>query len=209
MRDQAPPEDRTTRRARQIQESHAAIGEFVEAFELLVTHLRSGCGEFIPVRQELLDIILHHDAMTAKPLFDIWRALASVTRSLWSAGTPTKEDDSDKQMMNAVMKYIAKEFDTAMSNRNMLLHGTWFIGWASATDEDFSHIDLLKAKVKATGLHHLETPKTKEEITTMTQQIRALRPLIVEASFTVKRNARFRDRFVQNGDKWLAPKTQA
>ena len=203
------PEDKATRRLRQIQASHAAIGEFVEAFELLIMLLRVGCMGFIPVHQQLLDVILHHESMSARPLFDIWRALASVTRSLHAAASPSKEDASDKAVMDGVMKYIAKEFESAVSNRNMLLHGTWFIGWANATQTDFSNISLDKAKVRATGVHRLETPTTKEEIIAITQQIKTLRPLIAEVSCTVKRNEKFGDRFVRNGNKWLAPQSQA
>ena len=147
--------------------------------------------------------------MTAKPLFEIWRALASVMRSLHSVNSPVKHGDSDTQIMNAVMKYIAKEYEMAVSNRNMLLHGTWFIGWGNAETEDFSKIDLMKARVNSTGLRHLETPKKKVEISALTQQVRALRPLIVAATFAVDRNARFGDRFSRDGDKWLAPQTQA
>jgi hypothetical protein len=157
----------------------------------------------------LTDVVFHHEAMTAKPIFDIWRALLVTMKSLHEANAPSHDGPDDIATMNRILKYIAKEYQTAVGNRNMLLHGTWFIGWGNETTEDFSNLDLMKAKVTATGLTYMATPKSKEEIIALTQQIAALRPLIVEATMDAKRNVRFQDRFVKAGLVWTAPRAQA
>jgi hypothetical protein len=45
-----------------------------------------------------------------------------------------------------------------------MLHGTWFIGWTSQADEDFSELKVSKFKPTAKGFESAPTPKNIDEI---------------------------------------------
>jgi len=59
-------------------EQYESLGRFVEAFERAVNELRE-CSITLIERDgkhtRLIEVALHHQALTAKPLFDIFRAL--------------------------------------------------------------------------------------------------------------------------------------
>ena len=87
--------------AKNTKEQYEALGRFVEAFELMVDEIRGICGDCVsmtvgaikPVkpddksweewikeegdRRHLISIPFHHQGMTAKPLFDIMRAIVA------------------------------------------------------------------------------------------------------------------------------------
>src|SRR5258707_5279501 len=60
---------------------YEALGLFVESFEMMVNEVREICIERLcsglggSERERLTEIPFHHQAMTAKPLFDIMRAI--------------------------------------------------------------------------------------------------------------------------------------
>jgi hypothetical protein len=61
-------------------EQYEMLGRFVEAFELMVNEVREICI-FLAARDvrnaALVETILHHQALSAKPLIDILRALVA------------------------------------------------------------------------------------------------------------------------------------
>ena len=65
-----------------IREQYEALGRFVEAFEQMVHEARSACEFLLDPkleRQSVVSTALHHSIMTAKPLFEIMRAVVAET----------------------------------------------------------------------------------------------------------------------------------
>jgi hypothetical protein len=60
------------------QEQYEALGRFVVAFEAMVNEVRDCSINLLLTEDEvsaLVDIAFHHPVLTAKPLFEIFRAL--------------------------------------------------------------------------------------------------------------------------------------
>jgi len=85
--------DKATRR-KHAEEVFAALGFFVQGFERVVSSLRGHCTEMVmgfkrgisfdpafpyavamTAHIKISAMIFHHDAITARPLLDLWRAL--------------------------------------------------------------------------------------------------------------------------------------
>ena len=59
-------------------EQHEALGRFVEAFEAMVNEVRESTIALIErdgKHCRLIEIVLHHQVLTAKPLYEIFRAV--------------------------------------------------------------------------------------------------------------------------------------
>jgi hypothetical protein len=59
---------------------YEALGRFVEAFEAMVNETRSASISILSrvgAQANLLDVVFHHSALSAKPLFEIMRALVA------------------------------------------------------------------------------------------------------------------------------------
>jgi len=115
------------RREKNTKEQYEALGRFVEAFEAMVDKARSVSIELLSrsaAHEDLVTIALHHPAMTAKPLFEIMRAIIAEV---------LKDDHhklhNDRHLFAAVLRQISAEYMTLVSTRNNLLHGTWFVGY--------------------------------------------------------------------------------
>jgi hypothetical protein len=159
----AEPESREATYKAQTAEQFEAIGRFVQAFELMVDATRMASYSILsqgdPKRGQLVNVVLFHQSMTAKPHFDIMRGLYGVLIQEY----PTLLQD-DKETINAVLKFCANEHEKLTNLRNDLLHGTWHIGWASPDQQDFSEMLVHKAKVWTSGYKFADLPKTAAEL---------------------------------------------
>ena len=129
----------------------------VELFRFNISILMSGISQ---KSQRLLNIMLHHQALTAWPLFEITRGMAA----------EIVLDDSnsieaiDKTAAQAIFTQMASDVQVLVQKRNHFLHGTWFIGWASPEDQDFSKIQLVKYKTTKDGFASETPPADVSEI---------------------------------------------
>jgi hypothetical protein len=154
------PETREARYNRQTTENFAAIGRFVQAFELMVHATRTGSLLLVAKdhsQQALLNRILHHSALSAMPLFEIWRSLVTaIVTELLPNLAPEQRDTT-----LLVLSQLAKDFQEIVAERNKLLHATWLIGWAGSGEQDFSRAPAMKFswdKKGALSSHVAETP---------------------------------------------------
>jgi hypothetical protein len=98
--------------------------------------------------EKLVEVMFHADSMTAKPLFDIMRALIFE----WVKQPFLKVKQSDRDILSGVLKEITTNYSELVNTRNMLLHGTWRIGSYSLDDPKFETFGLTKYKLTKAGL---------------------------------------------------------
>jgi hypothetical protein len=166
-----------------------ALGSLVEAFELMVAEARESAILLIerdPHHSRLVSIALHHQNLTAKPIIDIFRAVAAEIiidavkrKAAASEGKsydllPLRFDLSenpldltiqDREALFGALKAIHSEYDDIQSARNGLLHATWLIGYPSKSDPKGEGFEIYKYAASANGLSRIMTlPKTREEL---------------------------------------------
>ena len=131
--------------------AYEALGRFVESFEGMVHEARSISIRLLAqetYHTDLVGVALHHQVFTAKPIFEIWRALiieivniavgahekrkepgfSHFAPVVDESGTPIDISPSDREIFFGVLKTIGKEYQELANIRNGLLHGTWWIG---------------------------------------------------------------------------------
>jgi hypothetical protein len=169
-------------------EQYEALGRFVEAFELMVNEVREVCIERICTgvgsseREHLVEISFHHQAMTAKPLYDIMRAIIAEL-----VNKPTSRHHADNAKIKALLGHIEGEYNHLYNKRNELLHGTWLIGYVSADDPDASEFLIRKYKTSADGLVAAkELPKNAPELLTLRDRCAAVRNWIGHVDFCLQ-----------------------
>jgi hypothetical protein len=120
---------------RNVKEQYETLGRFVEAFELMVNAVRRVCIDLLPHdgnHDHLIEIVFHHQVMTAKPLFEIMRAtIADLLKNV------SHRAHGDRDFFNDLLSFVQKGYDDLVNKRNNLLHGTWIIGTRSGRDPDF------------------------------------------------------------------------
>ena len=87
------------------QAQYEALGRFIVAFEHMVNEVRDGSLDLLDT-EALAEIAFHHPAITAKPLFDIFRAIVA---EFIIADAPDISP-KDQQAFDGVFGTIAKEY---------------------------------------------------------------------------------------------------
>jgi hypothetical protein len=154
---------------RNVSAQYEALGTFVECFELMVNEAREVCIESIcnsigsGERLGLIEISFHHQVMTAKPLFDIMRAI--IAEIVNEEGS---RHYADRAVFKDVLTHIANEYNFLYWKRNDLLHGTWFIGYTGENDPTASQFEVRKYKTTKNGLERAtKLPKNATELLTL------------------------------------------
>ena len=157
-----------TKWAQNTREQYETLGEFVEGFELMVDEVRSSCILLIgrnTFEKPLAEIAFHHGAMTAKPLFEIMRAMiGELTKD------PDNADAKERAVFTGVLSQIAKEYSDLTNMRNNLLHGTWFVGHIAHDDITAKEFYVRKHTSTKDGLSSLVLPKTAEELRALSRR---------------------------------------
>jgi hypothetical protein len=78
--------------------------------------------------------------MSAQPLFDIFRAVSE----LMVTEAENKLSPKDIETARRILKQTATRYQDAVKQRNDWLHGTWYIGWRSPEQDDFSDMAVFK-----------------------------------------------------------------
>ncbi len=197
-------------------EQYETLGRFVEAFEMLVNEVRFVCTAIMgpnPFSSAIPQIVFHHGAMTAKPLFEIMRAMIGELTS-----NPNYIDENEIPVFDGVLGYLAKEYNSLTNMRNNLLHGTWFVGYRGTGDEDAAEFYVKKHVSTKRGLKALDLPKTASELRALTQHCEKMRDYVSalqDCIPLVGNGSSMERRFKQSGEEWelrpywqLAPSEQ-
>lgn len=152
-----PNETREERFSRQTNECFAALGRFVQDFESMVDTARLLSATHFGQFQPYANFLLHHSSVSAKVLIDCARAILE---------SRLKERDaihalSEKEIMRGVLGQVQDEFEKLMKARNHLLHGTWYIGWGSSPDDDFTSFTVSKAAIGKDGYRSIDNLPTR------------------------------------------------
>lgn len=122
--------ERKAKHRSQSDEIYAAIGRFSVKFEQLLEALRMGLI-FTLHRQGLANqrvIRALLSRLTAAPLRETWGAV--LTESYTARPDPAETEK--------VRRFLVRTLEEITLQRNTIIHSTWYVGWASPEDEDFS-----------------------------------------------------------------------
>ena len=175
---------------------YEALGRFVEEFELMVAEVREAIATLLQrdnSHRKLVYTIIHHGALTAKPLFEIFRAIvveiiddaidyqkqyALTPPTLLSTpplrtdvvGSPLNISAQDKNTFLGVLATISSEYNDLISMRNSLLHATWFVGYGSPTDPESLEFYVQKFTPSKNGLKRLDLPKSADQLKALSRR---------------------------------------
>ena len=200
-------ESRDDKYKRQTNEQYALLGKFVQAFEQMVDSIRTPCLFYLTNygrHQQRINVVLHHNALGAQALFEIYRALI-----VDYMNNQTGFDAEERKTVLSILSQLAQDFSNLIKNRNYMLHGTWYIGWANETTQDFSEISVHKFVVTAKGLEDAELPTNVAEMRGWLDECDRIRGLISVLgnctigwpefdALMVRRN------FKKEGKKWVS-----
>jgi hypothetical protein len=191
--------------------SYEALGRFVEAFEGMVHEVRSISIRLLSddkdqSRSDLVEIALHHQSLTAKPIFEIFRAVIVqiVNTSIEAQKTGRKTEGfslADREIFLGVMKTIADEYLTLANMRNNLLHGAWFVGYgADSLGDEF---DIHKYTVTKEGLSRVELPTKTTQLLELCDRCNALPPWLWKIEGCVTGMYKISETFERSGSDWV------
>ena len=122
-------EERQEKHQRQTNELYCAIGKFAVKFEQVCHNMQNGIVVILlrnGLKNERLgDALL--SGVTADPLRKAFGALIK-------EALKDHADATDAMIVDYILKRVQELTET----RNDVIHRTWFIGWASPSDTDFS-----------------------------------------------------------------------
>jgi hypothetical protein len=161
-------------------------------------------------QQQLMNVVFHHNCMTASNLFAIYRALVGQIVNDPDAAI----DQQEAETIEGVLRYFSKAFQDATNMRNDYIHGTWFIGHGNQDADDWSQIAFMRGKATTEGLQFLSGPKDATAVDTATAECKRLTDYFTRFSavfFVSLSHKTFRvsNNFVKVGKKEWKPKEPA
>jgi hypothetical protein len=197
------------------QEQYEALGRFVEAFEDMVDEVRILCMDLLSRLAEnpthnhthrvLLHIVLHHQALTAKPLFEILRAMIAEILKNDEGRKQYGIIDADGEVFIGALHSINYEYVDLVNVRNNLLHATWYIGCSDASDPESSEFFAYKGNSNKDGWAPLELPKKASELLDLSERCKQARnsvAVIANCLWNSETNLKIRECFQYDGSKW-------
>ena len=188
---------------RQTAEQYEQIGRFIVEFEKACSWLRNSIM-FTLHRdglrtQRLAQILIDNSFMTATPLIEAYDAIMTETGS--------RDDPIQKE----VLDQISKEFRALSSERNKVVHGNWFIGYARVDDQGFSKMAGLKGKPsKKEGMGFQHLPTSAEQVIELVERARNLAELLMEVNTLLTLQAleegkyKFENNLTKVGHTWTS-----
>jgi hypothetical protein len=206
---------------------YEALGRFVEAFEAMVAEARESAIALIerdPHHGRLVAIALHHSSITAKSVYEIFRAVVAeiindaldikaakrdgrerVAPPLITdvADEPLDLTPEDRDALFGALKAAYIEYDDLQSTRNKLLHATWFIGYPDKDDPTCEKFQVRKYAATATGLAPIATlPRDKYELDHLTKRCDAVQSWIAAVHACLGGPFVVKETFKRDGGDW-------
>ena len=157
----------------QTSEQYKQLGKFVVEFEQVCEWLRINIILILQrnglKNQRLIQILINNQGMTASLLIDAFDAIM------------TEIGDRNDPEKKTILDHISKEFRELLSERNKIVHGLWFIGYAAIDNPDFSKMAGLKGNPSKTkGMNYQHLPETAQEIEELAKRIENIRLTLVK-----------------------------
>ena len=179
-------------------EQFAALGEFIQDFELVCFALkrlfvfcfhRHGLSS---AGQPLANIAIDNHYITADPLVSIVSAVY-------------RQAAKDDEVAQSVASDLERRFKRLIEIRNRVVHGTWLIGWVGSEQEDFSEITGIYNRITKNGLERRDMPKSASELKKLSEEAKDLEDiamrLMVPLMSTEERTSG-RNQFIFEDTKW-------
>jgi hypothetical protein len=191
-------EDRKERLEAAKIEQFAALGEFVQDFELVCFALkplfvfcfhRYGLS---PQGQPLANIAIDNHYLTADPLVSIVSAVYQMA---------VKDDE----VALKVMRDLEKRFKALIEIRNRVIHGTWLIGWTGSEQQEFSEIIGIYNKITKNGLEARDMPKSASELKKLSEEAKDLEDIarrLMIPLLPTDEKMRGKNQFIFDRTKW-------
>jgi hypothetical protein len=106
--------------------------------------------------KRMAEIAFYHQSLTAKPLFEMFRATMMETVTDPDFRKKHEISNIDCEYFAGVFTAASAEHNDLVNKRNNLLHGTWLIGYPSEEDEHSSTFHVHKGVVTKTRLSSVE-----------------------------------------------------
>ena len=157
----------------QTAKQYEQIGRFIAEFEQACSWLRIGIIFALQndglKTQSLARILIDNKYITATPLIDTHDAIMTEIRA--------RKDSIQRE----VLDQVSKEFRSLIFERNNIVHGEWFIGYAKADDQDFSKIVGVRGNPsKKQGMNFQQLPESVEEISELANRAKNLKELLTK-----------------------------
>ena len=173
MSEYGPEETREQRYHRQTEESFASLGRYVQEFEGMVDVVRQGCIDLLG-GTELAQVVMHGQAFTAYPLMVTLRAMLMTVFKNNSSAFST----ADVEVAGKLLAHIQNSLQNATNARNALLHGTWYIGYTSEDQNDFSDVRVYKGKITGSGMQMDQVVKSSNDLLNLSEECRRIKTLV-------------------------------
>lgn len=189
-------ETRSEKYDRQTKEQFEALGRFVQAYEMMIDHVRSVAKFCVqnPQNSGMVSLIFNHSCMTAKPLWELCHAF--MRQKIRRGGY------SEADAALSILAQFNKEFADLTKLRNGMLHGTWYIGAASSKQEDFSDLHVHKFEVSKDGLTPRHLPKSAGELLALVDRCDEAGNLLLILHGCVGAGLSIAGNFIQNSEGW-------
>ena len=150
----------------QTTEQYAALGQFMTEFEQICQTLRLWFVFLLGGKglkdQTVANIIVGNQAFSAGPLIEMMEGLVGhLVGDAVKRKIITKEE---AKVGKDIFGKTASRFRKLTKIRNRIVHGTWFIGWASPEQTDFSEMHGYKPSPNKKGMAIKELPKSVDEM---------------------------------------------
>lgn len=146
-------EERKQKLDRQTNELYASLGQFTVKFEHVCFAI-----------ENCIVAILGHEGLHSQKVARILLAgitadpLRALFQSLYAEINKDQATDEVK-----IIKDILARFQKLTQDRNNIVHGKWFIGWASEQDTDFSKANGIKLDKNSSGFNPKNFPYTLDD----------------------------------------------
>jgi hypothetical protein len=188
-------EERREQFEKQTEEIYAAIGRFTFKFEHVCLALHTGIVTMLSLaglKHRKIGIAVLA-GLTADPLRTIFSAVLAET-------CKDRVDDAEQKIITSVLHRVTK----LIESRNDVIHRTWFVGWASESQEDFSEVSGVKHKNTSKGAEFRPRSYTKADFDQLSEKADELSKLVnrlwVTATMKITKNSTFTSNFVRDAD---------
>lgn len=192
---QVEEKEREEKYTSQTNELFCEIGRFSVRFEHVCFALRQGITFLLHKgglrNQQLAHIVLAE--LTAAPLKSILQAMIAEVADL---------DETDRLISNKIFIRV----QNLIEKRNDVIHSTWFVGWASSEDSEFSQADGHKLSRGKAGAGVKGFKFTAQDFMALSEECTAVEKMVSRLwSLLMLSDRKISDNFVLHGGEVCLP----
>jgi hypothetical protein len=158
----------------QTNELYRAYGRFAVEFEQMCRSLKEGIMFTLTTdglkNQDLVRVLLADQ--TASPLIAKFKAFVSIVY---------KDNLAEAKCVDKIFKACI----SINEQRNEIIHGTWFIGWANEEQTEFNVADGMKDKITKNGVEQIPLSHSAESFDELTEKVKIVADLINRLSHCI------------------------